>query len=191
MKRQMRALVMIAVAVVWMTSSWVFLNSISAGAADTSASAEMGKAKGHEGGQCHHHWKGHGHHRHHGHYALFWKKLNLTDDQKSKIRSIRDEARPKIKQLFGQLKAGREQLNALVKSGPFDEAKVRAIAKQQADIIANLIVEKQRMRSSMYGVLTPEQKAKAEELHKAWKLLHGGEHGHKGHMEHKGQTEQK
>ena len=77
-----------------------------------------------------------------------------------------------MKPMFQQLKAGREQLDALIKSGPFDEAKVRSIAKAQADTLADMIVAKQRMKSKIYAVLTPEQHAKAEKLREAWKTLH-------------------
>ncbi|MGO9373684.1 MAG: Spy/CpxP family protein refolding chaperone, partial [Syntrophobacteraceae bacterium] len=76
-------------------------------------------------------------------------------------------------------KAGREQLNALIKSGPFDEAKVRSIAKGQADILANMIVARERIKSQIYAVLTPEQRAKAEKLREAWKTLHEDRPGHK------------
>lgn len=179
MKRLMTGLAVIAVAVVWMIGSWVFFNSIAAGA-DTPSAAEVGKApskcKSHdEGKYMHHHWKCH---RHHGHHGFFWKKLNLTDAQKKEMHAVREEEMAKLKPLIQQLKAGREQLNALRKSGAFDEAKVRSIAKGQADNIIEMIVEKQRMQSRIYALLTPEQRAKAEELHKAWKLLHGEGHEH-------------
>jgi len=122
-----------------------------------------------------HHWKQHhGHHwQHwgrHGHHHL-WKELNLTDAQKKEMFSIRLEERGKMKPIVEKLKAGREQLRALPK-GQFDEVKVRAIAKGQADTIAELIVGKQRMKSRMYAVLTPEQRAKAEQMHENWKARH-------------------
>jgi len=56
--------------------------------------------------------------------------------------------------------------------GQFDEAKVRTIAKGQTDIRTEMIVTKERMKSRMYAVLTPEQQAKAEKLREAWKTLH-------------------
>ena len=74
-----------------------------------------------------------------------------------------------MKPLVQQLKAGRDQLDALRKSGPFDEAKVRSIAKGQADTLIELIVAKERMKSRIYAVLTPEQRTKAEELRESWK----------------------
>ena len=103
---------------------------------------------------------------------MFGRKLNLTDAQRKQMKTIVSEERPKMKPLFEQLKAGREQLDALIKSGPFDEAKVRSIAKAQADTLIDMIVAKERMKSQIYAVLTPEQRAKAEKLREAWKTLH-------------------
>ncbi|MGD0887572.1 MAG: Spy/CpxP family protein refolding chaperone, partial [Thermodesulfovibrionales bacterium] len=86
--------------------------------------------------------------------------------------------RAKIKPLFQQLKAGRDQLRALPK-GQFDEAKVRSIAKGQADTIADMIVAKERMKSRMYAVLTPEQRTKVEQMREKWKSHHEKEQKHK------------
>jgi periplasmic protein CpxP/Spy len=176
MKRLLTGFAITLVAVVWMTGSWFFFNSIAIGApgsatpavADTGMTGPKDKAagEGHHGG----HWKHcRGHHR-------FWKKLHLTDAQKKEMFSIRLEERAKMKPLVQQLKAGRDQFDALRMSGPFDEAKVRSIAKGQADTLTELIVTRQRMKSRMYAVLTPEQKTKAQKLHESWKARHEKEH---------------
>ena len=169
MKRLLTGFTITLVAAVWMMGSCFFFNSLAVGAQDP------GAAKG----ECGEHWKhrhGHwkGHHRHHH----LWKKLNLTDAQKKEMFSIRLEERAKMKPLVQKLKAGRDQLRALPK-GQFDEAKVRAIAKGQADIITELIVEKQRMKSRIYAVLTPEQRAKVEQMREKWKSRHEKEQNHK------------
>ncbi len=64
------------------------------------------------------------------------------------------------------------KLHALPK-GQFDETKVRAIAKGQADTIADMIVAKERMKSRLFAVLTPEQRTKVEQMCEKWKARHG------------------
>jgi Spy/CpxP family protein refolding chaperone len=185
MKRLLTGFTVTLVAAVWMIGSWFFFNSIAAGTQGsvTPAVADVSKAgpqdTGAAEGKCGEHWKHrHGHWKHHhGHHHL-WKKLNLTDAQKKEMFSMRLEERAKMKPLVQQLKAGRDQLRALPK-GQFDEAKVRAIAKGQADIITELIVEKQRMKSRVYAVLTPEQRAKVEQMCEKWKSWHEKEQQHK------------
>ncbi len=182
MKRLLTGLAVISVAAVWMIGSWYFFNSIGVGiqGLSTPAFADVSKtgskdetpAGDHCWGHCEH-WK-----HHHGMHHL-WKKLNLTDAQKKQVHTIIAEEREKIKPLVQQLKAGRDQLNALRNSGPFDEAKVRSIAKGQADTLIELIVVKERMKSRIYGLLTPEQRVKAEQIRESWKSRHEKECKHK------------
>lgn len=179
MKRLLTGFAVTLVAVVWMAGSWFFFNSIAIGApgSATPAVADTGKTGPKEEaaaeGHCGKHWKHHGHRHWHHH---LWKKLHLTDAQKTQIHTIISEERAKMKPLFQQLKAGRDELKALRKSGTFDEAKVRSIAKGQADTIIELIVTKERIKSKVYEVLTPEQRTKAQELCESWKARHGKKH---------------
>ena len=181
MKRLLTGFTIAFVAAVWMMGSWFFFNSVAVGAqgSATPAVADVSKSDpqdtGAFEGECGHHWKHH-HWGRHGHHHL-WKKLDLTDAQKKEMFSIRLEERAKMKPLVQKLKAGRDQLRALPK-GQFDEAKVRAIAKEQADVITDLIVEKQRMKSRFYEVLTPEQRAKFEQMREKWKSRHEEEQKH-------------
>ncbi|SPF36524.1 exported hypothetical protein [Syntrophobacter sp. SbD1] len=166
MKTLQKGFTVTLVSAVWMIGSLFLFNPVTS--ADQGAATPGVADEGH----CGEHWKGHhgdwkGRHRHHH----FFKELNLTDAQKKEMFAIRLEERGKMKPIVEKLKAGREQLRALPK-GQFDEVKVRAIAKGQADTIAELIVGKQRMKSRMYAVLTPEQRAKAEQMHENWKARH-------------------
>jgi periplasmic protein CpxP/Spy len=155
MKKFLIALGIALTAAVWLVGSSCFFSSI--------AAAEEGN------------W-GHHHRCHFGHHHHFWKQLNLTDNQKKEMFAIRLDERAKIKPLFQKLKDGRKELMALAKSPTFDEAKARTIAKGQADIIANIMVEKTRMKSRMYAVLTPEQRTKVEQMHEKMKARHEKEH---------------
>jgi Spy/CpxP family protein refolding chaperone len=183
MKRLLTGFAVTLVAAVWMMGSWFFFNSIAVGTqwSVTPAVAEVSKSDPQDTGAAKEksgeHWK-HRHWGRHGHHHFLWKKLNLTDAQKKDMFSIKLEERARMKPLVQNLKAGRDQLRALPK-GQFDEAKVRAIAKGHADIITELIVERQRMQSRMYAVLTPEQRAKVEQLSEEWKSHHEKEQRNK------------
>lgn len=178
MKKVSSLYVVTLLVTVWMAGSWLFLNSLAIGAPEpdtsTPAAVTHQKAKSPDLAKdrefCnfkHRHGKG-----------KFLEKLGLTDAQKSQVSSIRDEERANIKPLVQKLREGRKELRELTKSGQFDEARVRAIAKAQADTITDLIVAKQRMRSKIYVVLTPEQRAKAEKMRESWKAEHKGLNEH-------------
>ena len=91
------------------------------------------------------------------------KQLNLTEAQQSQIKGIMTSEKTKIKPMMQQLRQNEQAENANI-NGTFDENQARAFAGKQAQLTADLIVEKERMRSQVYAVLTPEQRQKALQL---------------------------
>ena len=100
--------------------------------------------------------------------ARLAERLGLTDAQKAEIRSIITAERPTLEPLARQMAKSRQELRTATANGHFDEAQVRALAAQQAQTFTDLIVEKERVKSKVYGVLTPEQRAKAEQMRGRW-----------------------
>lgn len=97
--------------------------------------------------------------RGHGMGRMF-RQLNLTDAQKTQMKEIKMASREDTKSLRQQMRTNRQQLQQSTENGNFDEAAVSAIAQQQGQIHAQMIVAKQKVKTQMYNVLTAEQKAK-------------------------------
>ena len=55
-------------------------------------------------------------------------------------------------------------MRTMSQNGAFNEMQVRILATQQGQIIAQMIVEKERVIAEIYRVLTPEQQAKFNRL---------------------------
>jgi protein CpxP len=91
------------------------------------------------------------------------KELNLTEAQQTQIKGIMAGEKSKIRPLMQQLRQNEQAENANI-NGSFNENQARAFAGKQAQIMSDLIVEKQRIRSQVYAVLTPEQRQKAQQL---------------------------
>ena len=106
------------------------------------------------------------------------RALDLTDDQQTQIKTILEGARSATEPLHSKMDEVRKQLEAATANGQFDEAQVRALANQQAQLMADSIVEHERTKSKIFAILTPEQRAKAEEMHKRGgpRRRHGGPH---------------
>lgn len=96
--------------------------------------------------------------------AVMARHLELTDAQKADIRTILTDERSVIQPLVHQLLENRRSLQTVTAGGQFDETQVRAIAEKQAQVLAQLIVEKERVKSEVYQVLTPEQQARADKV---------------------------
>src|SRR5579884_1364804 len=91
------------------------------------------------------------------------KQLNLTEAQQAQIKTIMADGRTRTKPLMEQLRQNEQAQNAAV-NGNFDEAQARAFAGKQAQIMTDLVVEKQKTKSQIYSVLTPDQRQKALQL---------------------------
>jgi periplasmic protein CpxP/Spy len=107
---------------------------------------------------------GHGFgHKHGGMLRHMTKQLNLTEAQQTQIKSIMADSRTRTKPLMQQLRQNRQAADTTM-NGTFDEAQARTFANKQSQIMSNLIVERQRTKSQIYSVLTPDQRQKALQL---------------------------
>jgi len=106
---------------------------------------------------------GGGYGRHGGMLKRMTRELNLTDAQQTQIKSIMMAEKAKIQPLKQQLRQNAQAENASI-NGTFDQAQATAFAGKQTQIMGDLIVEKERGKSQIYAVLTPDQRQKALQL---------------------------
>ena len=100
-----------------------------------------------------------------GPLGYFAHELNLNDEQKSQIKSIWEAERPAIASLVREFSAQNKDMDAATAQGNMDQAKVQEIADRQGATVAQILVERERLKSKIYStVLTPEQRTKADAL---------------------------
>lgn len=90
--------------------------------------------------------------------------LELTEAQKAQIKTILETERPKVQPLVMQAVASHKAITGATADGQFNEAQVRLLAAQQGQNVAALIVEKERVKTQLYQVLTPAQREKLDAL---------------------------
>ena len=95
--------------------------------------------------------------------GFFAKQLNLTDEQKTQMKAVMQKESPNMKPLYQQSRQINQQLRQYVE-GPYDEAKVRALATQKAQVEVELTVAQTRIHNEMYQLLTADQQAKLKEI---------------------------
>lgn len=94
------------------------------------------------------------------------RELGLTDAQKQQVKAIMEGVESSTEGTREKLEDIHKQVEAATANGQFDEATIRNLANQQAQLESDMMVEHLRAMSKMYAVLTPEQRVKAEEMHK-------------------------
>jgi len=105
------------------------------------------------------------------------RELNLTDAQKDQVKALMEAQRGTEQERHAKLDDIRKQLDAASANGQFDEEKIRGLANQQAQLMADQMVDHFRLHSKIYGLLTAEQRTKAEQMMK----MHGGPGRGPGH----------
>jgi periplasmic protein CpxP/Spy len=95
--------------------------------------------------------------------GFFADYLNLTDAQQTQMKTILQKERPTLKPLLQQERQNRTQLQQYAE-GTYDEAKVQALATQQAQVEAQLITQRTRIHNELFQVLTPDQQAQMKQL---------------------------
>ncbi|MFN0085451.1 MAG: Spy/CpxP family protein refolding chaperone [Blastocatellia bacterium] len=92
--------------------------------------------------------------------GMGFRGIDLTEEQKSQIKVLHEQSRESARPLHEQLKPIYEQMQALIRSGDFNEGAARALATQQAQLMTELTVIHARTEAAVFNLLTPEQKAK-------------------------------
>ena len=124
---------------------------------------------------------GRGGHKGHGWGGMraggFFRQLNLTEDQKAKMKQIRETFAQSNKPLRDQLRAKRQELRQASEGGTFNEALATQKLTEIAPLEAKLMGEQQKLHQEMLSVLTAEQKAQLEQSRAQFKGRRGGMRG--------------
>ncbi len=104
----------------------------------------------------------------------FFKQLNLTEDQKAKMKQIRQSFGQTNKPVREQLRAKRQELRQTSEGGTFNEALATQKMTEMASLQARLMGERFKLHQEMLSVLTAEQKAQLEQA-KAQRKARRGE----------------
>jgi periplasmic protein CpxP/Spy len=123
--------------------------------------------------------RGRGERKNHGRGGMqgaFLDRLNLTDDQKAKMKQIRQSFGERNKPLREQLRAKRQELRQANEGGTFNEALATQKLTEMAGLQAKLMGEGQKLHQEMQSVLSAEQKAQLEQAKAQFKTREGGRH---------------
>jgi protein CpxP len=93
----------------------------------------------------------------------FFRGLNLTDDQKTKMKQIRENSAQTNKPLRDELRTKRQELRQASEGGTFNQALATQKLTEMASLQAKLMGERFKLHQEMLSVLTAEQKAQLEQ----------------------------
>ncbi len=103
----------------------------------------------------------------------FFRQLNLTEDQKTKMKQLHESFAETNKPLREQLRAKRQELRQASEGGTFNEALATQKLTEMASLEAKLMGEQFKLHQATLSVLTPEQKAQLEQSKAQFKARRG------------------
>jgi len=103
------------------------------------------------------------------------KHLELSDEQATQVRSIRDSYQPKMQALREKMQENRKQLREEMHAETIDQEKVKKLADKMGDLKADKIILRAEKRNKIHNVLTNEQREKMKEMkeRRGYKYKHG------------------
>ena len=128
---------------------------------------KMGKGWGHEGRGGHMGRGGKGMH------GGMFRGIELTEDQKTRMKQINDSFRQRTQALHQELRTKRQDLRQASEGGTFNEALATQKLTETAALQAKLMGERFRMHQEMQSVLTAEQKTQIEQKRAEFKANRG------------------
>jgi Spy/CpxP family protein refolding chaperone len=109
---------------------------------------------------------------------LFWDRLNLTDEQKEKLKQIREDDRQNLRSAWAQAKIAQESLHAALLANPENTADIQTKATNWANALSTRSVQLALHEAKVNQVLTPAQRVSLDEANKArlrrWHRRGGG-----------------
>jgi protein CpxP len=95
--------------------------------------------------------------------------LNLTDAQKEQAKQIRESHKASMTAIRSEIRAKHQELRQGENGGTFNEALAAQKLAEIAPLQAKMMAEEFQIRQQMLGILTPEQKAKLDQMRSEWK----------------------
>lgn len=93
-----------------------------------------------------------------------FRELDLTDDQKTQVKSIVDSHQAEFKAVGETMRAARDGMQSLIEADTLDESAVRAKSVEVAAAEADAAILNAKVRAQTQQILTAEQLAKLKEL---------------------------
>lgn len=114
-----------------------------------------------------------GGHQHGGGEMRGLRALNLTEAQRDQIFKIHHDQAPAFRDQMKKVRASREELQKLARADKLDPAALRRAADAQAKAISDMTVMRVQAQNQVRAVLTPEQKAKLDQMREQRHQRHG------------------
>lgn len=97
-----------------------------------------------------------------GRLAKLRRQLQLTPEQRGKLKEMIKVHKPEIVAAIGKIREGRKKVQAAVRAEPPNEVAIRSAAASMSGPLAEAAVLRAKIRREALALLTPEQRGKVD-----------------------------
>ena len=94
------------------------------------------------------------------------QELQLTADQRQKLKKIHADGREGRKSLRDEMRENRRALEALKPSDKHYKKKLLKLAHEQGELVAERVIQQGQEKAKVWAILTPEQRKEMIEMKK-------------------------
>ena len=92
------------------------------------------------------------------------RALNLSEAQQEQVRTLTQQYREQSRTAAERLRAAMDAQRKAVATMPVNEELIRSTARELADAQAEVAIQQARLRTEIFGLLTPDQQANAKKF---------------------------
>jgi len=123
--------------------------------------------------------EGYGHGENHGRMMdRVMERLELTEEQRAEAEALMTERHDGMKTEIDQIRKAQAALAEAIHAAEFDEMAIREAAAMVAALESDLAVERGMANQEFRKILTPDQQAELDEMHKMMREHRGGRGGY-------------
>ena len=100
------------------------------------------------------------------------EKLDLSAEQKEKIKVVREKSKADIRSKFEELHTLQHQKNEILAEPNLNEKKLDGVIHQEKEVLGSMLKIRAMERHEISGVLTVKQKAEFSEMMQKWEKEH-------------------
>lgn len=146
----------------------VLISSLLASSMALAASGPDNSNSGKTWHDCHHGrhsgMKGEGMHGGEKFLDRMTDRLKLTAEQRSSVQAVLQKSQPQRANLREKMQANRKALKELARSGKSDSSQVATLAQERGQLVADLIVQRSKVRGEIRDILTDAQREQMNQM---------------------------
>ncbi|MEO6823490.1 MAG: Spy/CpxP family protein refolding chaperone [Nitrosospira sp.] len=112
---------------------------------------------------------------HHGKHSRMWdegeyldrmtEQLKLTPDQRTSVQAVLQKSKPQMTNIREKMQTNRKALREIKRDGKGDANQVQALAHERGDLVADMIIQRSKIRNDIRQILTDAQREQMKQMH--------------------------